>query len=295
MLKQFGSDLRKLREIKGITLTEVSAETRINVKFLSNIENGVFDFQPETYVRSFIKAYARAIGENENQIINDYDKAKAGFYTPRKFSALPESENITENQSDTAYNNTEDNRQAIISEIINNGSGGKNIQNKSETEAEVSRVNRIKKVMVVIIIISLISGIYFLWQYLSDPPDNKSEIKPKTFSEISESYESKLTGRKDSVVNTGTGQKNLTDSIMLAIKSLKEVRVKIYIDESNLFEEELKAKDSVVLKAGEKFRFSASSADAVQLYLNGTFIRKPAKYSGSSIKNLIINKDGILP
>src|SRR2546423_12520930 len=85
MLKEYGQDLRKLRESKDITLAEISAQTRINQKFLANIEEGNFDFQPETYIRSFLKAYARALDESESIILNDYDKAKSGFYARRKF------------------------------------------------------------------------------------------------------------------------------------------------------------------------------------------------------------------
>ena len=61
MLKEFGLDLKKLRELKGISIAEISAESRINTKFLQQLEAGNFDFQPETYIRSFIKAYARAL------------------------------------------------------------------------------------------------------------------------------------------------------------------------------------------------------------------------------------------
>src|SRR5258706_14377054 len=83
MLKDFGSDLKKMREAKGISLAEISAETRINPKFLNLIESGVFNFQPETYVRAFLKEYARAIRDNESRLLMDYDKAKSGYYARR--------------------------------------------------------------------------------------------------------------------------------------------------------------------------------------------------------------------
>src|ERR1700674_2427329 len=85
MLKEYGQDLKKLRESKDITLAEISAQTRINQKFLNNIEEGNFDFQTVTYIRSFLKAYARVIDENETIVLNDYDKAKSAFYERRKF------------------------------------------------------------------------------------------------------------------------------------------------------------------------------------------------------------------
>jgi hypothetical protein len=53
-------------------------------------------------------------------------------------------------------------------------------------------------------------------------------------------------------------------------------------------------KDTLVLMAKEQFRFSASSSSNVELYLNGKYLRKPATLTGTSIKNLVIKKDGIV-
>ena len=83
MLKEFGKDLKDLREAQNITIAEISAQTRINIKFLNLMESGIFNFQPETYIRAFLKEYARCIGVNENVILTDYEKAKSGFYLPK--------------------------------------------------------------------------------------------------------------------------------------------------------------------------------------------------------------------
>jgi cytoskeletal protein RodZ len=71
MLKDFGADLRHLREVKSISLAEISAQTRINTKFLTLMESGVFDFQPDTYMRAFLKEYARCVAVPENVILTD--------------------------------------------------------------------------------------------------------------------------------------------------------------------------------------------------------------------------------
>ena len=64
MLKEFGKDLKSLREAQNITIAEISAQTRINIKFLNLMESGIFNFQPETYIRAFLKEYARSVFEN---------------------------------------------------------------------------------------------------------------------------------------------------------------------------------------------------------------------------------------
>ncbi|MCX7877540.1 MAG: helix-turn-helix domain-containing protein [Ignavibacteria bacterium] len=292
MLKDFGNDLKKLREAKGISLAEISAETRINIKFLNFLEEGVFDFQPETYIRSFIKAYARAIGENENQMVNDYDKAKAGFYTRRKFTENSENEKDKAKtygiKSESVQGNIEE--QIPLSEKVRPVS-----YEKSEYERDSFPAGKwLQKVLIALLGVALSAGIYFLWNYLSGSATQKSEVKPKTFDEITESYEDKIKGKKDTLLAADSLKQVVGDSLQLMVKALKDIRVKVYIDEKSLIEEELKAKDSLLIKAKEQFRFSASSGENVHIYLNGTFLRKPLSASSGSIKNLIINKDGIV-
>ena len=53
-------------------------------------------------------------------------------------------------------------------------------------------------------------------------------------------------------------------------------------------------KDSLTIQAKEQFRFSSSGNASVDLYLNGKYLRKPTTLTGTSIKNLVINKNGIV-
>ncbi|MBM4157515.1 MAG: helix-turn-helix domain-containing protein [Ignavibacteria bacterium] len=80
MLKKFGEDLRRIREEKGVTLIEVYNETRLHISNFEKMEGGDFSFQPETYIRAFLKQYARAVGIEENEIIYNYNLAKSGKY-----------------------------------------------------------------------------------------------------------------------------------------------------------------------------------------------------------------------
>ena len=57
-LEQFGEELSQARLAKGISLIDISAETRINLKFLEAIESGQFQILPQTYVRAFLKEYS---------------------------------------------------------------------------------------------------------------------------------------------------------------------------------------------------------------------------------------------
>ncbi len=74
-----GLILKKEREKKKISLDDVSEETKIGKKYLLAIESDNYTIFPgETYVIGFIRNYARAIGLDPADIINQYKSMKIG-------------------------------------------------------------------------------------------------------------------------------------------------------------------------------------------------------------------------
>lgn len=299
MLKEFGADLKKLRESKGISIAEISAESRINSKFLLYIENGIFDFQPETYIRSFIKAYARSLDENENQILNDYDKAKAGFYARRKFASEENKEALTADEKirisvlpPPVENKTDD---QVYSAGIKYDKPDYMKPKVEDEPQEFSGRPVIQKILLAVLIVAIGAGVYFLIDYLNNSGDKKSDVKPKSFKEISSDYETRIAGKIDSTRIKDSLKALIVDSLKLKIVALKDIKVKVYVDDADEpVDEEVDAKDSLIIKAKDKFRFSANANSSVEIYLNGTYLRKPTSLSLGTIKNLIINKDGIV-
>jgi cytoskeleton protein RodZ len=69
----FGANLKRERELRGITLDEISKATKISVRLLGAIETDRFDVLPSGIFRkSFIKSYAKYLGMNEEQILHEY-------------------------------------------------------------------------------------------------------------------------------------------------------------------------------------------------------------------------------
>lgn len=61
-----GERLRIAREARGMTLAEIAARTRVPQRHLEAIENGSYASLPSpTYAVGFVRAYARAVGEDE--------------------------------------------------------------------------------------------------------------------------------------------------------------------------------------------------------------------------------------
>ena len=54
-------------------LIDISAETKINIKYLRAIESGDFDILPNVYIRLFLRTYSDYLDLNSNEILNDYD------------------------------------------------------------------------------------------------------------------------------------------------------------------------------------------------------------------------------
>ncbi len=305
MLKEFGQDLKKLRELKGISIAEISAESRINTKFLQLLENGIFDFQPETYIRSFIKAYARSLNENEDQILNDYDKAKAGFYSRKKF-ATEDAKNLSTLESNlriSVINNPvikseEKTEDTVYSKNLDDSKPDymKAKSSKNETSIEYSNKSVTQKILLGILLLAIGVGIYFLIDYLNNTGEKKSDVKPKSFNEISSDYENKISNKIDSTrIKDSLKTLGQMDSLKFTIKALKDINIKVYIDEqTEPFDEQLSAKDSISFMAKEKFRFSASTGQNLELYLNGKYLKKSNLTPGSSIKNILIDKNGFV-
>lgn len=91
MLKTFSEDLKYFRESKNMTLKDVALDTRLNMAVLENMENGDFTFQPQTYIRAFLRQYAKSIGLSPDGILKDYEQAKLGNYSTKR---LPPEEKL---------------------------------------------------------------------------------------------------------------------------------------------------------------------------------------------------------
>jgi cytoskeletal protein RodZ len=70
---EFGKKFRQAREAKGISLDDVSNVTKISARMLQAIEEDHFDQLPGgVFNKGFIRAYAKHLGLNPEEAINDY-------------------------------------------------------------------------------------------------------------------------------------------------------------------------------------------------------------------------------
>ncbi len=72
-MASLGQDLKRERELRGISLEEISNSTKISLKQLEAVEQDRLDVIPgEFFIKAILKAYARSIGLEEDTVINKY-------------------------------------------------------------------------------------------------------------------------------------------------------------------------------------------------------------------------------
>ncbi len=78
-MNELGQWLREAREVKRLTLAQVETQTRIRSKFLSALEEGLYEDLPaEVYTRGFLRNYALFLGLDPAEALEKYQKRDIG-------------------------------------------------------------------------------------------------------------------------------------------------------------------------------------------------------------------------
>jgi cytoskeleton protein RodZ len=77
-LASFGEELRREREIRGISLKEIADATKISKRFLDALERNDHRTLPApVFTRGFVREYSRYVGLNAGEMVNRYNFAAA--------------------------------------------------------------------------------------------------------------------------------------------------------------------------------------------------------------------------
>ncbi|MCG8553785.1 MAG: helix-turn-helix domain-containing protein [Proteobacteria bacterium] len=87
-MESIGQQLRHERELRQLSLAEISRTTRISVRVLKLIEDDRFDELPgEVFAKGFLRAYARAVGADDSDIVRSYERQSCPEATPVPLAA----------------------------------------------------------------------------------------------------------------------------------------------------------------------------------------------------------------
>ena len=80
----FGSWLRQQREIRNITLREISDNTKIGLRYLEALEDDRFEVLPAPiFAKGFLREYAKYVGLDPDEVVNFYLTAEQRYRAER--------------------------------------------------------------------------------------------------------------------------------------------------------------------------------------------------------------------
>jgi cytoskeleton protein RodZ len=79
----FGERLKRERELREVSLDELTKATRISLRFLNALENEDWDRLPGgVFGHGFVRTIARYLGLDEESLLSEYDLARAERFPP---------------------------------------------------------------------------------------------------------------------------------------------------------------------------------------------------------------------
>jgi len=86
----FGTVLREARERRQVSLADVARHTKVSVASLQLLEQGkLADLPHETFVRGFIRSYAKTVGISHVESLSLFDEAVAARHSAESLPRLP--------------------------------------------------------------------------------------------------------------------------------------------------------------------------------------------------------------
>ena len=278
-----GLILKQAREAKGIPLQMVHEATKIPLDALKAIEEGykirtLSDF----YYKGFLKIYARYLGVNINEVLDDYHPEK--LPEPIRASAQPKEENLAPNP--LALFLTPKNARLmakvvagvvivfiavkIVGAVAQKFSSGKGKSQKTaqhdikskKKSAPTSAANRVAKAD-------------------SEKPSQAEKSKVVESSSVSVSSKSPVSIQAKS------------EKINFTVRAKKDSWLQVRLDGDVVFQSILKKGAAESWEAREKIELSGKDISQLELELNGKIIG-PVSQSNRQAKKVIITHSGFL-
>jgi cytoskeletal protein RodZ len=244
----FFSDLRKAREAKRTTLSDISDATSIDIRFLEAIEQGNTAILPQAYVRAFIREYSAVLGLDPVETLKQYERAVS-----------------TEEIHPAVQPQATEPTDQTVSPVITTAEG----------QASPFNPNLAKIAMVsVALAIGAIGG-WNLWIRSSSPVKDASPVQ--NADQENRIITDPLT--HGDTLHTAPLQA-AGDSLTLKVSTTDSVWLVLQIDNLQPREYLFREKLTMVWKARERFRVTVGNASAMKFTLNDTFIGQLGKRRG---------------
>jgi cytoskeletal protein RodZ len=266
--EQFFADLQKQRESRQLSLKDISVRTKINVDFLEAIETRQFQFLPGPYVLAFLKAYAREIGIDAQEIANQYN-------------------NLT--HPDTAEDETSEKAaQALPPDDFDSSE-----QPRMQMRMPAFKISRSGAIAAAVVMV--LGAIYFVGSLFEQPSRTFTLTEQETAPTSPRLVRQLQRPTQTPVENTRTYTPSAVQqqkALVLSGHAVEDVWLRVQMDGEEPKEYVLKTDERIRWHADQEFVLRIGRSQALELTLND----QPLGELGSErtlIWNLVITKDGI--
>ncbi|HEY1403315.1 MAG TPA: helix-turn-helix domain-containing protein [Pyrinomonadaceae bacterium] len=247
--------MRQTREARGISLRELSDQTRIARRYLEAIEADDYKELPGgIFNRSFIKAYAKAVGFNEAEAVGAYmEAARAQGEAPDE---LP-----TSRQSSRIYMDGDTARSPIITALLS-------------------------FIILAIISLGIYAGLHYYQRRNADAPATATD--PATNDQT-------LPAQQQPPASPDPATTSAAGGLNVQIKAKgEEVWLRTRVDEETNSDGILAADQVRDYKPSQRLsvQFSKAKAKAIEITINGRPAVVPTDAKGKPLVELVITKDG---
>jgi transcriptional regulator with XRE-family HTH domain len=264
MLNKFSEELKEARVKSELTLQQIAARTRIDLKFLENIEHGNFFFLPELYIKAFLREYSRLVGLDEQITLNKFEAAKLNKVYDELGNAQEEIKKVKQEKEEPKQKLQPQPEAAAPVPVFE-------AYDPSSQQPQPSPGFTKRKKMIIVIsaaILAIIIIIYFAFIKGS----SEIIVSEKSYGEIQKENERGIIQEtpgsvsKDSVYTTGT------DSLSLTLTATDSSWIKILTDNKKTEEFILFPNSHKELKALKDFKLIIGNSAAVHFKLNNKYL-----------------------
>jgi hypothetical protein len=303
-MNRFAEDLKRARELRGISIQDISKDTRINAKFIEALEDGNYKILPQTYIRAFIRAYAKCVGLNPDEMMERYQQTLSG----KNISDIPPISTVPAPQPPIQPQETVEVEDPTIKKLEEYLSSVKpkpvteeiqkqqNIKEEPKQRAGLAytkkRSNSSNFIMLFGIIVFLAIAAYF---YFS-PSSKDNSITENPFENVLKETEQKYSNKKESTTTIKPDSNKIrtgimSDSLTLALLPDIDVYISVLMDNKKYDRNIVPANSKKVLRAKEKFIVTAPKGKHIKIYLDEKFLGNLS--NSDSLKSVYVTPEGI--
>jgi cytoskeletal protein RodZ len=273
-MEDLGRKLKEAREAKGLSVAELSEQTKIREHYILDIEKGELSGVSPVYAKSFVETIARALGIDTEEYRSELDSAVARMQTVR-------SKTQAARRDDRIKNSIKGSDKSFLDSI-----NPSNIKNSFTKE-------NIKKT--VVILLGLLGLIVVYVVYFDADPDrvtdpiltDSTSVSDTTYIDVdADEIEEDEEGLLDGMFS---GRR---DSMELTAVAIDSSWVKIVMDGNRADEKLIVPGEEVTWRAKEFFTITQGNVGALEIRRNGKLL-EPFGAKGTVVKGVRITENEV--